>query len=361
MRGTGRRLGIYVGKDSLDFGDMCCGNYTRVQPGSFVYYVDCTLTTSYEPRVCIWPIYNDDTNVAHIERFCKSYHGANEFVLPFEDIFKDHIKFECASPFFETNFDWIPLDFTGKIDYGSLHYRIHWLKYSSRRNGAVIVHDSQKIFDMLKYSRLSDTDLAYVIARYRDNVPVKINEDNFDKIVKPYMGVSDMYPYSLFKKSPEKVETSTVIFDSTEEKKMTETDKFMKVIDGITITSTRATLKAGRTYDCDIYYPKMHITPEIAEALIIVLLDMHNSYVQKVVFNPKEGYTYFTKSPASNMVSVKCHGDDFDFIKGYHIAKMKYYRGSDDYNWLNKITGHRKTHIEYTEPEKPKAKRGGKK
>ena len=41
------------------------------------------------------------------------------------------------------------------------------------------------------------------------------------------------------------------------------------------------------------------------------------------------------------------------------MAKSKYMRGEDDYNWLNKIMGHRKVHIEYT--EKKPTKKGGKK
>lgn len=143
-----------------------------------------------------------------------------------------------------------------------------------------------------------------------------------------------------------------------EKKKMTETDSFLKNLNGITITSTYSKLDHGCGRPYYIYYPEMKITDDIADTLITVLLMAKREYIHKVVFNPEKGTTT-VNSNYSGPVTVKCRDGEFDYILGYNMARTKMYLGSDDYNWFNKIKNHRKTRIEYT--EKKPTKKGGKK
>ena len=146
-----------------------------------------------------------------------------------------------------------------------------------------------------------------------------------------------------------------------EKKTMTETDTFLKHMNGITITSTYSKLdhQCGHSY---IYYPEMEITEDIADTLLTVLLMAKREYIKKVVFNPEKGTTTISKS-VGDPVTVRCKDGEFDYILGYEMARSKMYLGHNDYNWFNKIKNHRKTHIEYTEkkPTEPKAKRTSKK
>ena len=147
-----------------------------------------------------------------------------------------------------------------------------------------------------------------------------------------------------------------------EKKTMTETDTFLKHINGITITSTYSKLDFGDFGDpYYIYYPEMEITEDIADTLLTVLLMAKREYIHKVVFNPEKGTTTISKS-TGDPVTVRCKDGEFDYILGYEMARSKMYLGHNDYNWFNKIKNHRKTHIEYTEkPTEPKAKRTSKK
>lgn len=142
----------------------------------------------------------------------------------------------------------------------------------------------------------------------------------------------------------------------TMEKNITLTDKFMKCIDGISITSTHASIQNGPC-KCDIYYPEIKITPKIAEELMVILLDMEKNWTNKVIFNPEKGTTSIAWRKCT--ITVKCKDAEFSFLIGYMMARCKTLHGCDDYNWFNKIMNHRKTHIEYATPERPK--RGGKK
>lgn len=147
-----------------------------------------------------------------------------------------------------------------------------------------------------------------------------------------------------------------------EKKTMTETDSFLKNLNGITITSTYSKLDHGRGNLYYIYYPEMEITEEIADTLLTVLLMAKGEFVHKVVFNPGKGTTTIYKNKVES-ITVRCKDGEFDYILGYNMARTKMYLGSNDYNWFNKIKNHRKTHIEYTEkkPTEPKAKRTSKK
>lgn len=165
--------------------------------------------------------------------------------------------------------------------------------------------------------------------------------------------------------SPEEIDK---IFDSKnketktmEKKKMTETDRFLKSLNDITIASTYSKLKIGFTDPYYIYYPEMEITEDMADTLLTVLLMAKRDYNHKVVFNPEKGTTTVYRHNAEP-ITVKCKDREFDYILGYEMAMSKRYWGSNDYNWFNKIKNHRKTHIEYTEkPTEPKAKRTSKK
>lgn len=146
-----------------------------------------------------------------------------------------------------------------------------------------------------------------------------------------------------------------------EKKKMTETDSFLKDLNGITITSTYSKLDHGFGKPYYIYYPEMEITEDIADTLLTVLLMAKKDYFHKIVFNPEKGTTTIHKM-FGDPVTVRCKDAKFDYILGYYMARSKMYLGSDDYNWFNKIKNHRKTHIEYTKnPTEPKAKRTSKK
>lgn len=146
----------------------------------------------------------------------------------------------------------------------------------------------------------------------------------------------------------------------TMEKKMTETDLFLRNLNDITITSTYSKLD-HRCGDHYIYYPEMEITEDMADTLLTVLLMAKREYISKVVFNPEKGTTTISKS-VGDPVTVRCRDGEFDYILGYEMARTKMYLGTNDYNWFNKIKNHRKTHIQYTEkPNEPKAKRTSKK
>lgn len=144
-----------------------------------------------------------------------------------------------------------------------------------------------------------------------------------------------------------------------EKKKMTETDSFLKNLNGITITSTYSKLDHGCGKPYYIYYPEMDITEEMADTLLTILLMSKKEYLHKVVFNPEKGTTTIYGSYDNRSVTVRCRDGEFDYILGYNMARIKLYLCSDDYNWFNKIKNHRKTHIEYT--EKKPTKKGGKK
>ena len=145
-----------------------------------------------------------------------------------------------------------------------------------------------------------------------------------------------------------------------EKKTMTETDTFLKHINGITITSTYSKLDFGDFGDpYYIYYPEMDITEDMADTLLTVLLMAKREYIHKVVFNPEKGTTTISCNYYNGPVTVRCKDAEFDYVLGYNMARLKMYLGSNDYNWFNKIKNHCKTHIEYT--EKKPTKKGGKK
>lgn len=149
--------------------------------------------------------------------------------------------------------------------------------------------------------------------------------------------------------------------ETMEKKKMTQTDSFLKDLNGIAITSAYAKLDHGIGDPYYIYYPEMEITEDIADTLLTVLLMARRDFIRKIVFNPEKGTTIIYKN-LGVPVTVRCRDGEFDYILGYEMARSKMYIGSDDYNWFNKIKNHRKTHIEYTEkPTEPKAKRTSKK
>lgn len=146
------------------------------------------------------------------------------------------------------------------------------------------------------------------------------------------------------------------------EKKMTDTDIFLKNLNGITITSTYSKLDHGHGKPYYIYYPETEITEDIADTLLTVLIMAKRDYIKKVVFNPEKGTTAIARTSDGYTTTVKCNDGKFDYILGYEMARSKMYFGSNDYNWFNKIKNHRKTHIEYTEkPTEPKTKKASKK
>jgi hypothetical protein len=157
-------------------------------------------------------------------------------------------------------------------------------------------------------------------------------------------------PFKVVKMAEKETETM-------EKKKMTETDRFLKWLNNITITSTYSKLDHGQGLPYYIYYPEMEITEDVADTLLTVLLMAKREFIHKVVFNPGKGTTTIYRNKVEP-ITVRCKDGEFDYILGYNMARSKMYLGADDYNWFNKIKNHRKTHIEYTEK---KTKKGGKK
>lgn len=210
-----------------------------------------------------------------------------------------------------------------------------------------------------KHEVLTKQDLENILMP--DSLAATITEDIKKQQEKWFKDLCNSYyggfttktdPFTIVKMLPhEEKEIKTM------EKKMTETDTFLKRLNGITITSTYSKLDHGCGKPYYIYYPEMDITEDMADTLITVLLMAKRDYTHKVVFNPEKGTTTVYNNFGSE--TVKCKDCEFDYILGYNMARLKVFLGCDDYNWFNKIKNHRKTHIQYT--EKKPTKKGGKK
>ncbi|MBP5596434.1 MAG: hypothetical protein J6Y02_13690 [Pseudobutyrivibrio sp.] len=233
------------------------------------------------------------------------------------------------------------------------------------------IHDSSSVYQFLKEAKLTDNiykqskfKIDYTRARpitaFPDTVSDMIKED-YKIMMNSYYGMGGFT--TIPRLSPEEIGK---LFDSKnketktmEKNKMTDTDRFLKDIDSITITSTYSKLDFGCGKPHYIYYPEMEITEDIADTLLTVLLMAKRDFIHKVVFNPEKGTTMLYRNYDKCTITVRCRDGEFDYILGYEMAKSKMYIGADDYNWFNKIKNHRKTHIEYT--EKKPTKKGGKK
>lgn len=241
-------------------------------------------------------------------------------------------------------------------------------------------HEGSSVIQFLKEAKL--TDLVYkkpvIHIDYSKARPVTAFNDlvmpsAFDDMIKEEFKKSleksvlnSIHGIGGFTTNPDPFKVVKIAEKETktmEKKKMTETDAFLKHMDGITITSTYSKLDFGNFGDpYYIYYPEIEITENMADTLLTVLLMAKREYIHKVVFNPEKGTTTITKRFDDDVVTVRCKDAKFDYILGYEMARTKMYLGSDDYNWFNKIKNHRKTHIEYTEkPTELKAKRTSKK
>lgn len=217
----------------------------------------------------------------------------------------------------------------------------------------------ERAFSVLKNAKVSPIPIYKRQKLTDDMIKKQLKESLYKSALNSCYGIGGFTtktdPFTIVKMLPhEEKETKTM-----EKKTMTETDSFLKNLNGITITSTYSKLHHGISKPYYIYYPEMNITEEMADTLLTVLLMAKREYIHKVVFNPEKGTTTIYRGYGDGSTTVKCRDGEFDYILGYNMARTKMYLGSDDYNWFNKIKNHRKTHIEYT--EKKPTKKGGKK
>ena len=350
-----KRLGVYIGEDRND------GPNVYLRKGDFCYYINNTTNLAYVPTVTVMPL---DRPYFKVECLCKSFGGVQEWVIPIEVIQteKYDIHYECRySHDVEIyNIEYIIWDHTSdqmpveilmkspmlnrKLKLTHTDYILNWLSRCSvpRTKYNQIRIDIGKI-DYKEELKKSALNSIYDKAMFTTTAYCKndaITKEEIDKLF-----------------DNKNKETKTM-----EKKTMTETDTFLQHINGITITSTYSKLDFGRFGDpYYIYYPEMDITEDMADTLLTVLLMAKRDYIHKVVFNPEKGTTTIHCNH-NEPVTVRCKDCKFDYILGYNMARSKMYLGSDDYNWFNKIKNHRKTHIEYTEPNaKRTSKKGGKK
>ena len=337
-----KKLGVYIGEDRND------GPNVYLRKGDFCYYINNTTNIVYVPTVTVMPLNRSDIKA---ECLCKSFGGVQEWVIPIEVIYTEHydIHYEC--------------EYSHDVEIYNIQYIIWDHDHTSDQMPVEILMKSPMLNRKLK---LTHTD--YILRWLsRCSVPRtkynQIREELKKSALNSCYGVGGFTttksdPFTIVKMLPhEEKETKTM-----EKKTMTETDSFLKNLNGITITSTYSKLDSGIAKPYYIYYPEIEITEDMADTLLTVLLRAKREYVHKVVFNPEKGTTTIY-SNYSDPVTVRCKDGEFDYILGYEMARSKMYLGCDDYNWFNKIKNHRKTHIEYTEkkPIEPKAKRTSKK
>lgn len=375
-----KRIGIYIGREVLHAKEC------TIVPGTFVYYQDCTNDPEFVPIVRIWPLDRKVSRDYEIVCYCHDHRTPEEYVIDRYTASKNRIYFNYHNPYLNgelekvgeyskdpklagCDFDWIISEVNEDVSYvNNLSYFKHMKIYNCRKRVYEEINGLALIEDFLKYSTLVDlTDARRKYGKVPGFIDLVIPV-SFDDMLKDELkksleksALNSWYGVGGFTTNTEPFKVVKMVEKETktmEKKTMTETDTFLKHINGITITSTYSKLHHGCGEPYYIYYPEMEITEEIADTLLAVLLTAKRDFIHKVVFNPEKGTTTISKG-YGDPVTVKCKDAKFDYILGYNMAKSKMYLGSDDYNWFNKIKNHRKTHIEYT--EKKPTKKGGKK
>lgn len=336
-----KRLGVYIGEDRNE------GPNVYLHKGDFCYYINNSTNLMYAPTVTVMPL---DRPYFKVECLCKSFGGVQEWVIPIEVIQTEQydIHYECG--------------YSHDVEIYNIEYII-W-DHTSDQMPVEILMKSPMLNRKLKLTH-TDYILKWLsrcsVPRTKYNqIQIDIGKIDYKEELKK-SALNSFYGIGGFTTNPDPFKVVKIAEKETEtmEKKMTETDAFLKHINGITITSTYSKLNFGNFGDpYYIYYPEMDITEDIADTLLTVLLMAKREYIHKVVFNPEKGTTTIY-SNYNGPVTVRCKDAEFDYILGYNMARTKMFVGSDDYNWFNKIKNHRKTHIEYT--EKKPTKKGGKK
>ena len=365
-----KRLGAYISPHA----DTASSSpyFTK---GCFVYYEYSPDFTNSEvfaqmPRIDIWRLDNTKINQQPDEViFLKSPSELKEHIATYETWANHYISYH---------------DQTYRIRNIAFRYArladieiIDELTVDAVDHYETLKHEDSSAYRFLKEAKLTDTvyktskislnDLNHLVmpSAIDDMIKEELKKSLEKSVMNDALIMSSAYGMGGFTTrpvlSPEEIGK---MFDrknketETMEKKMTQTDLFLKDLDSITITSTYSKLDHGFGKPYYIYYPEMEeITEDIVDTLLTVLLMAKRDYIHKVVFNPKKGTTTITKRFDDGVVTVRCKDSEFDYILGYEMARTKMYLGSDDYNWFNKIKNHRKTHIEYTEkPTEPKAK-----
>lgn len=351
-----KKLGAYAGEDVYGGSRTCT---TVLKKNTFVWYeVVRSLTAKISEdvyEVSIWSLNGGypDGRKPDAKFKTTSPQLIENTVIPIKDVVDKYcIEWEDRT--------WRICEYTGCYDYShdyelskTLHIEhigsnsTHWswegeLAMTTLKNATVSsVYKKQKLI-------ISSADI------YPNTIKEELKKSLEQDVMK--YTLNSCYGIGGFATNPDPFKVVKIAEKET--KTMTETDSFLRSINGITITSTYSKLNFGIFGDpYYIYYPEMDITEDIADTLLTVLLMAKREYIHKVVFNPEKGTTTIY-SNYNGPVTVKCKDCEFDYIIGYEMARSKTYVGADDYNWFNKIKNHRKTHIEYTEK---KTKKGGKK
>lgn len=362
-----KKLGAYIG-------DNLYGDTAYVERNTFVWYeVDARSSRISSGinvyKVSIWSLKGGYPNGRKPDAMYSTTNprSIEDVIIPIKEVADKYcIEWENNGPwkikecmfYYDYGYDYERIT-TLKVDqFGSNNYS-HWewegeRAFSILRNAKVnpIIYRKAKLTaaDMYNFSSLTMPETI-------DDMIKKQLKESLEK-----SALNSFYGMGGFATNPDPFKVVKIAEKETktmEKKTMTETDSFLKHINGITITSTYSKLDFGNFGDpYYIYYPEMEITEDIADTLLTVLLMAKREYIHKVVFNPEKGTTTIY-SNYDGPVTVRCKDAEFDYILGYNMARTKMWVGSDDYNWFNKIKNHRKTHIEYT--EKKPTKKGGKK
>ena len=358
-----KKLGVYIGDTVYGYGDTA---YVHVEKNTFVWYETVrSLTAKIGSDVydlSIWSLkYGYPTRRGPDAKLkTTELKSIENTVIPIKDVTDNYciewenrlwkIK-ECLVNYnYYDDYEYIT---DLKVDQFGPNNLCHW------------EWEGERVFSILKNARVSPIYKKQKLT-LDDLATPDTAGDIMKEELKKFLEKSIMNScYGIGGFTTKKTDAFTIVktlpHEEKETKTMTETDTFLQHINGITITSTYSKLDFGDFGDpYYIYYPEMDITEDMADTLLTVLLMAKREYIHKIVFNPEKGTTTIHCNH-NEPVTVRCKDCEFDYILGYNMARLKLYLGSNDYNWFNKIKNHRKTHIEYTEPEKPKTKRGGKK
>lgn len=361
-----KKLGAYINGDTYNGGTILEQNtFVWYEIGVFTSKIGLVMEDVYE--VLIWSLKGGYPNGRKPDAKFKTTnkHMIENFVIPIKEVPNKYcIEWE--------NQQWQIKEYKALYDYFREYEYITTLKLDQLGSNNYCHWDfgGERAFSVLKdatvnriYKKqnLTFADL-YPTVPIPDIITEELKKSLEQNVIKS--ALNSCYGTGGFTTrpvlSPEEIGK---LFDSknketkTMEKKMTTTDKFLKDLRGITITSTHTKMDACFNTPYNIYYPEMEITTETAETLFSILLMMKRDFCHKVVFNPKKGTTTIQKYPVEDPITVRCKDAEFDYILGYEMARAKAYFGKDDYNWFNKIMNHRKTHIEYTEKKAKKGKK----
>lgn len=363
-----KKLGAYIG-DRLYGGSTT--EITILEQNTFVWYEIINRLTPginggiYE--VSIWSLKGGYPNGRKPDAKFETTNPKliENKVIPMKKVDDDYC-IEWENDLWKINYCTVLYDYCRDYEYISIlnvdqfgpNNYMHW-EWGDDRVFSVL--KNAKVSPIYKKTKLTAADMCnFSSLTMPDTVGDMIKEELKKSLEKS--ALNSCYGIGGFTTNPDPFKVVKIAEKETktmEKKAMTETDSFLKSINGITITSTYSKLdfcNFGDPYY--IYYPEMDITEDIADTLLTVLLMAKREYIHKVVFNPEKGTTTIY-SNCNGPVTVRCKDAEFDYILGYNMARTKMWVGSDDYNWFNKIKNHRKTHIEYT--EKKPTKKGGKK